>query len=715
MTLISIYPKVWEPKTAQEIELSFSLDCIKNGKWQDICLKLRNLPYKSPEFEKLKKELPALTVSGLFKERNVKGLIKHSGFICVDFDGLENAGDFKEKISKDAYTYAAFISCSGKGVAVLVKIDGKKHLEAFLGLQQYYFQKHEAVMDVSCKDVSRARFVSYDPYLYLNESSEKFQDYVKLNKERKVPTVVFVQNDFDLIVKEIVARRINIAPSYHDWLRCAFALADHFGEDGRRYLHQISDDTATPQQIDKQFDACLKAKGSGVTIATIYYFAKEAGIKISSEKTDLIVSTAHFAKKGKRNKDSAIKILQEQEGISPAEAEPIVNQVFDNNPFVDLKDSFVDNIYLYLSQNHEFRRNSITRYIEDKGKRMEQKHMNTIFLDSKKIFEKASYEIVERIINSTWTPDFNPLLDFFDAHKHRRPKGVIESLFNCIETDTGFDGNNFYPNYKIDMGRKWLVGMIASIHGQHSPLMLVLAGCQNSGKTYFFRNLLPDELKDYYAESKLDAGKDDEILMTQKLIIMDDEMGGKSKAESKRLKELTSKQVFTLREPYGRSNVDLRRLAVLCGTTNDTEILNDPTGNRRIIPINVLSINHDSFNKIDKTDLIMEAYWLYKDGFDFELRKENIIALNQNTEEFEATSAEKELIKKYFSIGVVGDPASKYFQTTEVKVYLEKLTNQRLSLDKIGKEMKSLGYDRTIRRINGIPRRVYFVTLNQIE
>ncbi len=102
--------------------------------------------------------------------------------------------------------------------------------------------------------------------------------------------------------------------------------------------------------------------------------------------------------------------------------------------------------------------------------------------------------------------------------------------------------------------------------------MLVLCGPrQGTGKTEFFRRILPPELIRYYAESKLDAGKDDEILMTQKLLIMDDEMGGKNKKEDKRLKELISKQTFSLREPYGRHNVELNRISVLCGTTNDEE------------------------------------------------------------------------------------------------------------------------------------------------
>jgi predicted P-loop ATPase len=120
--------------------------------------------------------------------------------------------------------------------------------------------------------------------------------------------------------------------------------------------------------------------------------------------------------------------------------------------------------------------------------------------------------------------------------------------------------------------------MIASIFGQTSPLVLVLAGeRQNTGKTEFFRRLLPPQLSNYYAESKLDGGKDDDILLTKKLIIMDDEFGGKSKLESKRFKELTSKASFSIRLPYGRTHRDLKRLAVLAGTTNDLGLISDPT------------------------------------------------------------------------------------------------------------------------------------------
>jgi predicted P-loop ATPase len=245
-----------------------------------------------------------------------------------------------------------------------------------------------------------------------------------------------------------------------------------------------------------------------------------------------------------------------------------------------------------------------------------------------------------------------------------------------------------------------MVGLIAAMHGEVVPIMLVLCGTkQNTGKTEWFRRLLPNDLKEYYAESKLDMGKDDEILMTQKLMIVDDEMGGKSKLESKRLKELTSKEIFSLREPYGRQNVDLKRLAVLGGTSNDPGILNDPTGNRRIIPINVLSIDHRKYNSIDKTDLLIECYWLYKSGFDFHLSNAEIKVLNNNTEEFEQTSREYELFNRYFRLPMEGEECDS-LTNSEICMKIEQLSSQRISQHKIGMELQKMGLKRYRKWIN---------------
>jgi predicted P-loop ATPase len=224
--------------------------------------------------------------------------------------------------------------------------------------------------------------------------------------------------------------------------------------------------------------------------------------------------------------------------------------------------------------------------------------------------------------------------------------------------------------------------------------------------------MMPKGLKSYYGESKLDAGKDDEILMTQKLIILDDEMAGKNKKEADHIKGLTSKQTFSLREPYGRTNVDLNRLAVLCGTTNSKAILNDPTGNRRFIPIEIKSIDFDKYNSICKDKLFVEAYNLYSQGFEWQLSFEDIDRLNSKADKFQDLSMEYELVNKYFTIPLNGGGI--YMTATEIKVWLETQTAiKNISLRKIGMELKRIGFTCVLKRVNNKVMQVYEVEKNE--
>lgn len=227
----------------------------------------------------------------------------------------------------------------------------------------------------------------------------------------------------------------------------------------------------------------------------------------------------------------------------------------------------------------------------------------------------------------------------------------------------------------------------------------MLTGKQGTQKTNFFRNLLPKELSSYYAESKLDAGKDDEILMTQKLLIVDDEFGGKSKQEAKKLKDLSSKQYFSIRRPYGRFPEDIQRIAVLGGTSNDDEVLNDPTGNRRIIPLKVDNIDFDKYAKVDKKKLFIELYNEWSENKEgWMLTPNEVEWLNKSTLKHEQETEEYQLIQKHYELD---NSYSFIITSTDVKVSLEEKTRQKLSLYKIGQNMKKAGYTKKSKKING--------------
>jgi hypothetical protein len=98
-------------------------------------------------------------------------------------------------------------------------------------------------------------------------------------------------NDFEIIVKRIESTQTDITGSYSDWRDLGFALADEFGESGRDYYHRLSrfypDYSAS--ECNKQFDACLKSKGQGITLKTFFHLSKQAGIDIQTNATPLLV------------------------------------------------------------------------------------------------------------------------------------------------------------------------------------------------------------------------------------------------------------------------------------------------------------------------------------------------------------------------------------------------------------------------------------------
>lgn len=697
---ISLFDHIRQTVGGKEITVDLFLEFVREGKWQDHVLPLRTIVAKE-ERSNAKTKVPYVTMSGKFEERSIKGLIAHSGFICVDIDDV-NPQRTKELICDDKHVYAAYTSIGGNGLAVLFKIDPTKHQEAFDGLEEYLYNTYDIIIDNSCRDVCRARYVSFDPDIYINHKARKFVYYVKRKAPTKIDKVVFAPGDFEDLINQVVDRGLNICESYGEWLRCGFALANKFGEDGRQYYHAISQFSAKykREQADKQYDYCVKARNSGTTISTLYFYIKQAGIPLYSKQTQVIASSATAAWKGGRTAADTIENLRKFEDFTPEQTTDIVNQVFENKIEIKTEDSQFAKIKMWLRHNFDLRKNIITRYIESSGKPMYEEAFNDIYCKYRDIDEKVQHHDLIKIMRSPFVLEYNPLNEYFEKNKDMDNPGVIGDLWNTITTDN--------PNYLRYFGTKWLVSIIASAHGQHSPLLLVLAGGQNTGKTEFFRRLLPAALQPYYAESKLDAGKDDEILMCQKLLIMDDEMGGKGLKEEKRMKELLSKQTFSLREPYGRSNVDLRRLAVLCGTSNDKNLLSDPTGNRRIIPIQVYGINHEAYNAIDKDELFMAAYHLYKKGFKWQLTQDDIIELANNTGEFEHYSIEYELINKYFKIPEPGSTNVEKFTATEIKIELERLSlNQKLSLDRTGKELQRIGFKQNSEKINGKTKRLY--------
>ena len=705
---ISLFDNVGEVTNPQILDIIDYLNDTRDGYWHKIVMECRSIT-DYEERKAFKKKMPTACLSGSFTYRDDKSIVTHSGIIAIDLDDLDNVQSVKNQLALDKYVFSVFLSTSGNGLRVLFKIEPNRHKDAFRSICQYLYSKYKVSADTN-SSVSKPYIVSFDSELYLNEDSQIFLKYVKETVIKNIPVYIHNNDDFENIFKQIIGRNIDICQNYDDWVHLGFGIAEAFGEKGRYYFHELSKISSLykPSRCNYQYDVSLRRNVSGEKrgIRTFYYLAKLAGVNIVSEKTKEVVRITRNSKKAGLKPSQISNNLKEKAGIEGVD--DLINKVYesdDNEGFEEESESILQILELFIKNSYSLRFNEISGFFEDHGHQVTPTAMNSIFIAAKKLLPKLDYNLMIRLLKSDFIEVYNPLFEFWksdgipvilppnpeEQKKFNSP--IIDRLADCIENkDTAF------TRYFL---RKWLVSIVSAAHKVHSPLLFCLLGPQGSGKTEFFRRLFPKELSHYYAESKLDKEKDDELLMTENLVIMDDELGGKSKADALKLKNITSKQWFSLRRPYGDHNEKILRLAVLCGTSNYKQIMSDDTGNRRIIPVWVENIDKVKYNSIDKTELFMEMFRLYKEGFDWRINTSDLDLLNKDSELFTVVVKERELINKYFL-----SFDEERLSSTEILVELEQLTGQRLSLNIVGRELENLGFIRKSTRVGADKKKV---------
>ena len=192
---ITIFKNIKETSTPFYREVGLVLNRIKEGASKELVKKIRLEKDKGARNE-IKKNLPALCFSGTFTKRNDTSINTHSGLICLDFDGYKKQKDLlsaKESLTKDKYVYAVFISPSGNGLKVLVKIpeDADNHVNYFNSLEKHFSSPY---FDKTCKNLSRVCYESYDPLLHINPNSSVWDviedvEYTEVIVHRDPPTI----------------------------------------------------------------------------------------------------------------------------------------------------------------------------------------------------------------------------------------------------------------------------------------------------------------------------------------------------------------------------------------------------------------------------------------------------------------------------------------------------------------------------------------------
>ena len=226
--MVTVFRNIFDKDNPIYRDVYSVLGAVRDGIYKDKIHLLRQEQDKS-ERERIKRGLLSICFSGKFKRRFDKDIISHSGLAVLDFDHIDIS--FKKLISGDPYTFAAFISPSGDGLKVLVRIppEIENHEAYYLGIVKYCENKKYPKLDTTSKNISRVCFISYDPDIYINKDSVVFdskgtiEEKTRLVEQPSAQTTDFAKMN---VVCEMV--RNSIDGNKHQELVKASRLAGGF-------------------------------------------------------------------------------------------------------------------------------------------------------------------------------------------------------------------------------------------------------------------------------------------------------------------------------------------------------------------------------------------------------------------------------------------------------------------------------------------------------
>ncbi len=194
----------------------------------------------------------------------------------------------------------------------------------------------------------------------------------------------------------------------------------------------------------------------------------------------------------------------------------------------------------------------------------------------------------------------NDVRRYLDSSRVRSYSIIDEYLMNCPK----WDGRDHIRELARtvptettqwpDWFHTWFLAMVAQWQHRNprfgNAIVPLLISRQGYHKSDFCRSLLPQELRSWGFTDTLALSEERPVLqaMTQMLLISLDEFNQISpKKQEGFLKNIIQLPTVKVKRPYGRHIEDIPRLASFIATTNQSDVLSDPSGSRRFVGIYV--------------------------------------------------------------------------------------------------------------------------------
>ena len=540
---------------------------------------------------------------------------------------VSNLKDFREatRLRNTAaelpLTFMAFIGYDDRSVKVIVRYEvsgyddtAKALRDAFRNVRQFYSAQLGVTPDITDPSAIQLCTLSFDPEAYYNEHATPF--YLTARNpyaatKRQVQQID--QQDIDAQNKQ----NGNLLPGRT-----------------QEQTEQMAFQFCLEKALDKNLMATDSEEAERI-LCSLAVYCRESDIPLATaiRKTSFRPDLSNDKDLMERIFTSTYKRLAKRKGDPMRHINQNSLLMWQTRYFMD---TYYDLRMNVLTHQPEFRRKDIPG---DTFRTLEREDQNSMTIHALTAGLKSWDRDLARYINSREIPQFNPIEDYLLSLPRWDGNDRVGPLARRIPTDT--------PNWE-PFFHTWMLGMVACWMGRDrehgNALVPLLTGRQATGKTSFCRNLLPKELRNFYAENlNLKSDTSIALALSGRALINIDEFDKFSHSQHPLLKFIISQNDIDMRLPFASHLEMRRRFASFIATTNSDRPLIDATGSRRYLCVNVTG-NIDFSTPIDYPQLYAQLLAELQDGRPFWLDAAQATQLMEQNERFREVSGIQQML-----------------------------------------------------------------------
>lgn len=319
------------------------------------------------------------------------------------------------------------------------------------------------------------------------------------------------------------------------------------------------------------------------------FMAGQTSVKTEKETTVTVVE--EVAKTENTVVIPAVKNIGKT--VSPsASNEALVNNksLTNNATFTKATEAMLD-MEQFLDSQYDFRFNKLTEETEyrmrstasDRFYPVGQRELNSFCIEARKKGIDCWDRDVSRYVFSDNIPEYHPFRFYMEELPKWDGADRVDSLARRVSVAPLWVKG--FHRWMLGMAAQWLE--IDRLHANSLSPVLV-SRTQGKQKSTFCKMLLPDELQRYYTDSfDLSTRSGAERKLTDYGLINMDEFDKFSPGRMALLKNLMQVVTPSIRKAHQKNFRSLPRVASFIATSNQKELLTDPTGSRRFLCVEV--------------------------------------------------------------------------------------------------------------------------------